>query len=125
LGEATLKFPRDKTERERMRALIDGLSSKAFESFHYSAKVWTQTVDDGREVIGVLNQRYELCVLECSPPAPWFAVAFDTRTRELIVAQDFANGGPVSCEACAKACAAALGEAANFKCYPESVIHKD
>ena len=117
--EPTLKMPRDPALRARIAAIVTGFSPKAKEAFYAEAGIWTATANDGREVIGVLNHRYDLCVFECASPAPWFAVAFDTQTRELIVAQEFPNGQPVSCPVCGTACAAALRESVqDLVCYP-------
>jgi len=80
--------------------------------------MWIERADDGREVLGVLNHRYDLSVLECSSPAPWYAVAYDTELSELVLAKDMPNGQSVDCPTCARYCAAALGEAIDhLECY--------
>lgn len=118
-AEPTLKMPRDPALRARIAAVVTGLSSKAKVAFYEEAGIWKATANNGREVIGVLNHRYDLCVFECASPAPWFAVAFDTQTRELVVAQDFPHGQAINCPVCAAACAAALGEPVQDReCYP-------
>ena len=117
-AEPTLKMPRDPDLRVRIRTIVKGFSPEAKEAFYQQAGIWKATANNGRDVIGVLNHRYDLCVFECAPPAPWFAVAFDTQTRERIVAQDFPNGQAIGCPECASACAAALGESVqNRLCY--------
>ena len=123
MAKATLKLPRDPALRARMVTVVQGLSSKAKQAFYQEAEIWAQTADEGREVLGVLNRRYDLCVLECARPAPWFAAAFDTQTRELVVAQEFPNGQAISCPVCATVGAAALAEPVQDReCYPKRRI---
>lgn len=109
MPEIVLKLPR--AQRARMVEVIQALSPKAKQEFFQEADEWAETAEDGREVLGVLNRRYDLCVLKCDRPAPWFAAAFDTQTRELVLAQEFPNGRKIDRATCARYCAAALDEA--------------
>src|SRR5580700_79875 len=97
MSTATLKLPRDRGERARIVEVTDRLSGRAKRAFYQKADEWAATVRNGREVIGVLNRRYDLCVLECDWPAPWFAAAFDTETDELVVCREFPRGQRPSC----------------------------
>ncbi|MGH8217085.1 MAG: hypothetical protein ACREUT_00730 [Steroidobacteraceae bacterium] len=84
--------------------------------FH-SSDLWAAQVEDGREVVGTLNRRYDLCGLECGSPAPWLAAAYDTTRRELILAELLPERG-FTCERIARACEIALGETrVQLDCY--------
>jgi len=110
VSKADLKLPRGMSLRAAMVERIKALPGTAKRELFQEADEWAATVDNARDVIGVLNGRYDLCVLQCDPPAPWFAAAFDTTTRELILAREVPNGQAIDCLTCAQYCAEALGE---------------
>jgi hypothetical protein len=118
MAEIPPRLPRDQRAREALIQVIAGLSAKGKFFTFQEAETWIATADDGREVYGVLNQRYDLGVLECSPPAPWYLVAYDTQLRELVLAKDIPNGTLIDCPKGAQLCAEALGEAvSHLVCY--------
>lgn len=111
MPQIELKLPRSPTQRARMVEVIKALSPRAKQELFQEADEWAETAEDGRVVLGVLNRRYDLCVLKCDRPAPWFAAAFDTQTRELILAHESRNGRRIDRATCARYCAEALNEA--------------
>jgi len=110
MPKAILKLPRAMEVRARMVKACEGLSKEAKTEAFQAADAWAETKDNGREVLGTLNHRYDLCVLQCDSPAPWFAAAFDTHTEELVLAQEIPNGQIIDRATCARYCAQALGE---------------
>lgn len=80
---------------------------EAVEVFH-QCDLWAATVENGREVIGVLNHRYDLVVRDCGSGLS-LAAAYDTVRRELVLAKLLRNGN-ADCQRVAEFCAAALGE---------------
>jgi hypothetical protein len=104
------KFARDPARRAQLIAVVTGLSPAGRVQFFAEVKLWEQTAENGRDVIGVLNRRYDCCIYRCGSAAPWFAVAFDTQEREFVIALDVPNGQMLDCHSCVRACAEALGE---------------
>lgn len=112
------RLPREPKARRELIALIGSLPTEEKLATFQAAQLWVDTADDGREVYGVLNHRYDLVVVETKPPAPWYLAAYDTRLEELVLAKAVPNGHFVPCPEAAQICAAALGEAVDHvRCY--------
>ena len=118
MTEITTRLPRERHAREALIRVIRSLSATGKLATFEAAQMWIETADDGREVLGVLNHRYDLSVLECRSPAPWYAVTYDTELHELVLAKDIPNGHSIECPTSARYCAAALGETVDhLECY--------
>ena len=100
--------PRDAEMAKAFREALGALSPEAYAQVVHAWNTWVATCENGREVLGVLNRRYDLCVLECASPAPWLAAAFDTRDRELVMAQFVPREQALDCRSCALLAARAL-----------------
>jgi len=103
---------------ELQRKAIREMSDAAATEFFHALDQWGETVDNGRESYGLLNQCYELCLIECANPAPWVVAAYDTQREELVLAQLLADRRAMDCKQQAKVCAKALNETENqLECY--------
>jgi hypothetical protein len=105
-----VEYPRVPELRQQMEAQIRALSDTAAVEFFHAIDVWAATVNDGRETLGVLNRRYELCLLESESPAPWIAAAYDTQLKQLVLVAMLPERRVVKCPELAQLCARALGE---------------
>lgn len=92
-------------------ALRREIDDTAMEEFFHACGVWGHTVSDGRRPLALLNGRHEIFVIETATPAPWVVASFDTIERELVVAALLNDRRAPSRDACAAACATALGVA--------------
>ncbi len=109
-------LPRVLERREELADEIRALRDRAAVELFHQCDLWAATVEDGRDVLGVLNHRYDLVAMECAP-GPWVAAAYDTGQRELILAA-LSSERPFDCKSVAQACAGALGEAiGHLDCY--------
>jgi hypothetical protein len=109
-------LPRVPARREELAVEIRALPDRAAVELFHQCDIWAATVEDGRDVIGVLNHRYDLVAMECAP-GPWVAAAYDTGRGELILAA-LATERPFDCNRAAQACAVALGESIeHLDCY--------
>jgi hypothetical protein len=102
------------------RQAVHDMSDAAATEFFYAIEQWAATVDDGREPCGLLNGRYELCLIECGSPAPWVVAAYDTQREQLVLAQLLTDRRAINCTQQAQHCAQALGEAVDqLDCYSQ------
>jgi hypothetical protein len=109
--ELPIRLPRVKRLAAEMRkALTKTMSDDERREISFEFKKWRASWRDGREVIGVLNDRYDLWVFECAAPAPWIAAGFDTKQGALVLGALLPRGRSVSVEECAAHVARALGE---------------
>jgi len=65
---------------------LRALSAHEGEEFLLDLDKWAVTVHNGRIRDGLLNRRYEICVLEAHPPLDWIVGVYDTRQREFVLA---------------------------------------
>jgi hypothetical protein len=118
VAEIPPRLPREPRARAALIQVIAALSAEGKYATFQEAETWIATADNGREVYGVLNLRYDLGVLECQPPAPWYLVAYDTQLQELVLAKDIPNGTRIECPVGAQYCAEASGETVDhLVCY--------
>jgi hypothetical protein len=118
VAEIPPRLPRERRARKALIDVIAALPAEGKFATFQEAETWIATAHNGRDVYGVLNGRYDLSVLECNPPAPWYLVAYDTQLEELVLAKDIPNGASVECPAGAQYCAEALGESVDhLVCY--------
>ena len=103
---------------DQLRSEIEALSDAQASEFYYALDQWAATVEDGREALGLLNQRYELCRIECGAPAPWILAVYDTQRETLVIGELLPEREAVDCPEHARRCALALGEPVNrLDCY--------
>jgi hypothetical protein len=102
--------PREPERAAELRKVLRELSTLEYAQVVHEWNTWVATVDDGREVLGVLNGRYDLCVLECGAPAPWLVAAFDTQRRELVLVKFVPRDELIVSNTCAHLAAQALDE---------------
>jgi hypothetical protein len=73
-----------------MAAAIDNtlasLATREGEEFLLDLDKWAVTVNSGRIRDGMLNRRYEFCVLDAHPPLSWIVGAYDTTTHQFVLA---------------------------------------
>lgn len=93
-----------------LRRAVTALDDDATTEFFHACEVWARTVSDGRRPLGTLNARHEIFVIEAASPSPWILAAFDTTTRELVVAALLDDRTRPTRQVCGALCAAALGE---------------
>ncbi|HVA20293.1 MAG TPA: hypothetical protein VMU55_08965 [Solirubrobacteraceae bacterium] len=113
-------LPRSSEQAGALRAAIRALGDAAAVEFFHALDLWAATVEDGREALGVLNRRYDLCRLECGAPAPWIVAAYDRQREELVLATLLPDRRALDCPTHAQHCARALGEAVeSLECYED------
>jgi hypothetical protein len=120
--EFPIQMTRVPALESEMRRAILAMSRTARMQIAHEVNKWRATYRYGREVIGVLNRRYDLWVFECARPAPWIAAGFDTQPgkRALVFAALLPRGKPVTCRECAEHVARAVTEPiTQVKCYDE------
>jgi hypothetical protein len=116
--ELPIRLPRVESLAAEMRKALTAMSDDSRVEIAHEFKKWRATHRNGREVIGVLNERYDLWVFECAPPAPWIAAGFDTEEGALVMGALLPQGKPVSCQECAEHVARALGQSVtSLTCY--------
>jgi hypothetical protein len=121
-GELPVDMTRVPALEAEMRRAILAMSERARTQIAHELNKWRATYQYGRDVIGVLNSRYDLVVFRCSRPAPWIAAGFDTQPgrRALVLAALLPRGKAVKCRECAQHVARAVAESiTQVKCYDE------
>jgi len=119
-SELPVELPRVPELADEMRQRFVAMSDRARTEVTHALNKWRATYRNGRQVLGVLNDRYDLWVFECARPAPWIAAGFDTQAGQgaLVMAAFLPRGRPVSCRNCADLVARAVGESVvTLKCY--------
>lgn len=89
---------------------LAALSAHEGEEFLLDLDKWAVTVDDGRVRDGMLNGRYEICVLEAHPPLTWIVGAYDTTQREFVLAALLKQPARPDRSQAGRLCAQALNE---------------
>ncbi|MBS0380673.1 MAG: hypothetical protein JSS29_19495 [Proteobacteria bacterium] len=108
--ELPIRLPRVPQLANEMRKALTGMPDRMRAEISFEFKKWQATQRDGREVLGVLNERYDLWVFECASPAPWIAAGFDTKEGALILGALLPRDVAVDAWNCAAHLARALGE---------------
>ena len=91
------------------KTLTQTLPDDARREIAFELQKWRATRRNGRQVIGVLNGRYDLWVFGCASPAPWIAAGFDTKEGVLVLAELLPRN-PITVQDCAAYVARAVGE---------------
>lgn len=89
---------------------IGPLTDEAVVELLFDIDKWALTVESGRARSGLLNNRYELCVLEGHPPSKWIVGAYDTQTTEFMLAVLLSGGARPDRQRAGELCAKALNE---------------
>ena|SRR5579862_3625066 len=100
--------PRNPSVKAELDRQIDALSDSQANELVFDLDKWAETVDDGRQSDGVLNDRYELCVIEAHDPFNWIVGAYDTQREEFVPAAFLADERRPEIDELARLCARAL-----------------
>jgi len=100
--------PRNPGVKAELDRQIDALSDSQATELVFDLDKWAETVDDGRQSDGVLNDRYELCVVEAHDPFNWIVGAYDTQREDFVPAAFLADERRPEIDELARLCARAL-----------------
>lgn len=103
-------LPPDTAMAGAINETLRALSAHEGEEFLLDLDKWAVTVHNGRIRDGLLNRRYEVCVLEAHPPLNWIVGVYDTRQREFVLAALLQGSERPDLNRAGALCAQALNE---------------
>jgi hypothetical protein len=105
-----IELPPNGSMAKAIEDVLDSLTDKQGTEFLFDLDKWAVTVQNARKRLGMLNGRYEVCVLEGHAPITWIVGAYDTTEEKFVLAALSSQPPRPDLQAAGNLCADALNE---------------